>query len=292
MSAPDLTKMALNVRRDILTMLPHAGSGHTGGPLSCADFGTVLYFHEMSYRPDDYSWDGRDMVFWSIGHVAPVIYSLMAEAGYFDLSELLTLRKPDSILQGHPLKQELPALEVSSGSLGQGLSVAVGAAIGSRLSGNDRRVFCVNGDGELQEGQIWEAIMAGAHYRLDNLTCIVDYNKRQIDGHVEDVVGLHPLHKKFESFNWHVVECDGHDIPDILRAFEQARANNGRPTAILAHTHMGQGVLEIVDDHSWHGKPPSVEEAEAFLPQLGTSFDEWTERLKVNRRDIPVATSR
>lgn len=268
------------IRRDIVTLLARAQSGHSGGPLSSADLGTVLFFHEMNVDPDRLDDPARDLWHFSIGHVTPVIYSLMAERGYFPLRDLLGFRSFEGHLQGHPSKHDTPGIEISSGSLGQGLSVSCGMALGSRMDGNARRVYCVMGDGEQQEGQIWEAAMFAAHYKLDNLCGVIDYNRKQIDGDVQDVIGIAPLGDKWRSFGWHVVECDGHDVEGLLRAFDEARGTRGRPSVILAHTVMGKGVSFMEDDYRWHGVPPKPEQAEQALRELGTSLPEWTKRLE------------
>ncbi len=274
-----LRAKALEVRRDILTLLPGAGSGHTGGPLSIADFGTVLFFHEMCLDPKNLKWEGRDFWHFSCGHVTPVIYSLMAERGYFPLRDLLKFRQFDGHLQGHPSAHDTPGIEVSSGSLGQGLAVCVGVALASRLDRSPRRVYAVLSDGEHQEGSTWEAVMAAAHYKLDNLCAVLDYNDVQIDGRVEDIMGLAPLAEKYRAFNWHVVEVDGHDIPRLLEAFAEARRTKGRPTLVLARTFMGMPISFMKDDYTWHGRPPKMEEAERALAELGTTYAEWKERL-------------
>lgn len=277
--AARLREKALEIRRDILTLLVQAQSGHTGGPLSVTDFGTALFFHELNLDPRDPHWPERDFWHFSIGHVTPVIYSLMAERGYFPLRDLMKFRTFEGHAQGHPSRHDTPGIEVSSGSLGQGLSVCCGVAMASRMDGSARRVYCVMGDGEQQEGQIWEAAMFAGHRRLDNLCGIVDYNRKQIDGDVEDVVGVRPLADKWRAFRWNVVECQGHDLDDVLRAFAAARAHRGQPTVILAHTVMGQGVSAFADDYRWHGKPPKPDEGERALQELGTSFAGWSARL-------------
>lgn len=277
--AEKLQAKALDVRRDILTLLMDSGSGHTGGPLSIADFGTVLFFHEMSLDPKNPKWEGRDFWHFSCGHVTPVIYSLMAERGYFPLRDLMKFRQFDGHCQGHPSAHDTPGIEVSSGSLGQGLSVCVGVALASRLDGNPRRVYAFLSDGEQQEGSIWEAVMSAAHYRLDNLCAVIDYNRKQIDGDVEQVMGIAPLADKYRAFNWHVIEVDGHDVPGLLAAFAEAREHRGRPTVVLAHTIMGKGVSFMEDDYRWHGKPPKRDEGERALAELGTTYEEWKARL-------------
>ena len=274
-----LEAKALDVRRDIITLLAKSQTGHSGGPLSSTDFGTALFFHELNVDPGNPRWPERDLWHFSIGHVTPVIYSLMAERGYFPLRDLMKFRAFDGHAQGHPSAHDTPGIEVSSGSLGQGLSVCCGMAMAARMDQHPRRVYCVMGDGEQQEGQIWEAAMFAGHYKLDNLCGIIDYNRKQIDGDVEQIMGIAPLADKWRAFEWHVVECDGHDLPDILRAFAEARAHRGAPTVVLAHTVMGKGVSYMEDDYRWHGKPPKMEQAEAALKELGTSYAEWSDRL-------------
>ena len=279
-SLDELRERALFVRRDIIALLARSQSGHSGGPLSSTDFGTVLFFHELSVNPDRLDDPGRDLWHFSIGHVTPVIYSLMAERGYFPLADLLGFRQFHGHLQGHPSKHDTPGIEVSSGSLGQGLSVSCGMAYGSRFDKSPRRVYCVMGDGEQQEGQIWEAAMFAAHYKLDNLVGIIDYNRKQIDGDVQDVMGIAPLADKWRSFNWHVIDVDGHDLPQLLEAYEEARRTKGKPSVILARTVMGKGVSYMEDDYRWHGVPPNAEQAEQALRELGTSLEGWTRRLE------------
>jgi transketolase len=277
--ASKLEVKALHVRRDILTLLAKAQTGHSGGPLSCADFGTALFFHELNIDPKRPDWADRDFWHFSIGHVTPVIYSLMAERGYFPLRDLMKFRAFDGHAQGHPSRHDTPGIEVSAGSLGQGLSVCCGVAMAARIDGHPRRIYCVMGDGEQQEGQIWEASMFAAHYKLDNLCGILDYNRKQIDGDVQDILGIKPLNEKWRSFGWNVIECKGHDMGDVLRAFAAARAHKGQPSVILAHTVMGQGVSYMADDYRWHGKPPKMDQAEQALQELGTSYAEWSARL-------------
>ena len=274
-----LVAKALDIRRDIITLLSKSQTGHSGGPLSSTDFGTALFFHELNVDPANPKWPERDFWHFSIGHVSPVIYSLMAERGYFPLKDLMKFRAFDGHAQGHPSAHDTAGIEVSAGSLGQGLSVCCGVAMASRLDRNPRRIYCVMGDGEQQEGQIWEASMFAAHYELDNLCGIVDYNRKQIDGDVEDTMGIKPLADKWRAFNWNVIECNGHDMPDILRAFAAARVHRGRPSVILANTVMGQGVSYMADDYRWHGKPPKPDQAEQALKELGTSYAEWSARL-------------
>jgi transketolase len=274
-----LEAKAVDIRRDIVTLLSKSQTGHSGGPLSCADFGTALFFHELNIDPANPKWPDRDFWHFSIGHVTPVIYSLMAERGYFPLRDLMKFRAFDGHAQGHPSAHDTPGIEVSAGSLGQGLSVCCGVALAAKMDRHPRRVYCVMGDGEQQEGQIWEASMFAAHHRLDNLCAVIDYNRKQIDGDVEDVMGIKPLADKWRSFNWHVIECEGHDMRQILESFAAARAHAGRPSVILAHTVMGQGISYMADDYRWHGKPPKPEQAEQALKELGTSYAEWSARL-------------
>ncbi len=278
-SLDELKGMSLRIRRDIITMLIDAGSGHSGGPLSCADFGVVLFFHELNLDPIDPTWVERDFWHFSIGHVTPVIYSLMAERGYFALADLMKFRKFDGHLQGHPSRHDTPGIEVSAGSLGQGLSICNGVALASRLDRNPRRVYCVMGDGEQQEGQVWEAVMSAAHFKLDNLCAVIDYNRKQIDGDVEDIMGIAPLAEKYRSFNWNVVEVDGHDPAQVIAGFAAARTHKGRPSVLLAHTVMGQGISYMADDYRWHGKPPKRDEGNTALIELGTTYDAWKARL-------------
>ena len=280
MNVKELKERALFVRRDIVALLARSQSGHSGGPLSSTDFGTVLFFHEMNVNPRALTDPTRDMWHFSIGHVTPVIYSLMGERGYFPLVDLLQFRQFKGHLQGHPSKHDTPGIEVSSGSLGQGLSVSCGMALGSRMDGIDRRVYCVMGDGEQQEGQIWEAAMFAAHYKLDNLCAVIDYNRKQIDGDVQDVMGIAPLADKWRGFNWNVIDVDGHDVQALLQAFEDARGTKGKPSVILARTVMGKGVSFMEDDYKWHGIPPTREQADQALREMGTSLEEWTARLE------------
>lgn len=274
-----LKEKALFIRRDIITMLIQAQSGHSGGPLSCADFCAALAFYEANYDPQNPALPTRDMWFFSIGHVTPVHYSMLAEAGYFPLKDLMRFRTLGGHCQGHPSRLDTPGVEVSSGSLGQGLSVAVGAALASRMDKSRRRIFCIMGDGEQQEGSIWEAAMAAAHYKLDNLCAIIDFNRAQIDGFVENIMGIEPLADKYRAFNWHVIEIDGHNMAEVVFAFDKARTLRGRPTVILAHTVMGKGISFMENEPGWHGKPPTVEQGARALKELGTSWEEWSTRL-------------
>lgn len=264
----ELSQIAADIRRSVIRSLTEAGSGHLGGSLGLADIFATLYFSVLTHDPAQPSWQCRDRLVLSIGHVAPVLYATLAHSGYFPVSELLTLRKLGSRLQGHPGRDHgLPGLELSAGSLGQGLSVAVGMALAARTDGAPHRVFCILGDGELQEGSVWEAAMAASHHRLSNLVAIVDRNGVQIDGPTEKVMQLEPLSDRWRSFGWQVIECDGNDIPGLLSAFDSIKDSRG-PVVLVARTAMGKGVPEIEGDYRWHGKVPTVEQAGLFLDAI------------------------
>ena len=264
-----LALLANSIRQSVVRSLAEAGSGHLGGSMSSADILTCLYFSILHHDPSNPSWQGRDRFILSIGHIAPVLYATLAEAGYFQKEELLTIRKMGSRLQGHPGRDhKLPGLELSAGSLGQGLSVAVGMAIAAGMDNSQHRVYCLNGDGELQEGSIWEAAMAASNFKLDNLTAVVDRNGLQIDGPTEKVMALEPLERKWEAFGWNVVECNGHDFTSLMNAFNQAGAASGRPSVIIAKTVMGKGIPSIEGDYHWHGKAPDKEQAEEFIKEI------------------------
>ena len=267
----DLEAMARQLRVEILKMLNSAKSGHTGGSLSAIDALTVLYFHTMRHDPTNPSWGERDKFVLSKGHAAPALYACLAQAGYFPMEDLKNLRRLGSHLQGHPDMNKTTGVEVCTGSLGQGLSQAVGLALAARLGGRSSRVFCLLGDGEVQEGQIWEAAMAAPHYQLDNLCVIIDQNGLQIDGEVEKVMNVGPLGPKFLAFNWHVLEVDGHDIQAICRGLDDAEAAKDRPTMIIARTVKGKGVPFFEHKASYHGVPPSDEELGQALEHLGHS---------------------
>ena len=237
----ELNTIACHVRTDIVEMLHKAGSGHTGGSLSAADIVTALYFHKMRHRPGEPDWPDRDRFILSKGHAAPVLYAALARSGYFPLSELSTLRKFGSRLQGHPDSKKLPGVEISTGSLGQGLSIACGLALAGKLDKKGYRVYALMGDGEIQEGQVWEAAMLAAHYNLDNLTAVVDNNGLQIDGRCSDVMCVDPIADKFSAFGWDVMEIDGHSMAEITDALDRADTKRGRPTAIVARTVKGKG---------------------------------------------------
>jgi transketolase len=266
---PFLRKQAKLVRVEILKMLTLAGSGHTGGSLSAADILTALYFSKMRYKPDEPGWKERDRFILSKGHAAPLLYAVLAMAGYFDRSVLKTLRKLGSPLQGHPCSRVLPGVEISTGSLGQGLSVSNGIAIGLKMDNLSSRVYCLLGDGEIQEGQVWEAAMTAAHYKLDNLCAIVDLNGLQIDGPVSKVKAIEPVASKWSAFGWNVIDIDGHDIKEILEALDEAETVKGRPSVILAHTIKGKGVSFFEGKVEYHGISPTPEELEKALEEMG-----------------------
>ena len=266
-----LKEKAAVIRCHIVRMLARAGSGHPGGSLSAADIVTVLYFKEMNLRPEDPYWPDRDRFVLSKGHAAPLLYAALAERGYFPVEELDTLRRLGSRLQGHPDSKKLPGVEVSTGSLGQGLAAANGMALAARLDGRDYRVYVLLGDGELQEGMVWEAAMASAHYRLDNLVALVDYNGLQIDGPVAQIMSVEPLADKWRAFGWHTLVIDGHDYGQITGALAEARAVRGRPVAVIARTVKGKGVSFMEGKVDWHGKAPTPAEAERALAELACS---------------------
>ena len=264
----ELEKMANEIRKDIVTAVHSAKSGHPGGSLSSADIFTYLYFEEMNVDPANPKWEDRDRFVLSKGHVAPGLYSTLAEKGYFPKEDLKTLRHTGSYLQGHPDMKHIPGIDMSSGSLGQGVSVAVGMAAAGKYDKKDYRVYTLTGDGEIQEGQIWEAAMWTGHRKLDNLVVIVDNNNLQIDGSVEDVCSPYPIDKKFEAFNFHVINIDGNDFDQIRAAFKEARETKGMPTAIIAKTVKGKGVSFMENAAGWHGKAPNDEEYEIAMADL------------------------
>lgn len=264
----ELEKMANEIRKDIVTAVHSAKSGHPGGSLSSADIFTYLYFEEMNVDPANPKWEDRDRFVLSKGHVAPGLYSTLAEKGYFSKEDLKTLRHTGSYLQGHPDMKHIPGVDMSSGSLGQGVSVAVGMAAAGKYDKKDYRVYTLTGDGEIQEGQIWEAAMWAGHRKLDNLVVIVDNNNLQIDGSVEDVCSPYPIDKKFEAFNFHVINIDGNDFDQIRAAFKEARETKGMPTAIIAKTVKGKGVSFMENAAGWHGKAPNDEEYEIAMADL------------------------
>lgn len=266
-----LEEKALEIRKDIITMLLEAGSGHTAGPLGMADVFTALYFHIAKHDPKNPNWEERDRIILSNGHICPILYVTMAHAGYFPREELKTLRKFGTRLQGHPHRTALPGLETTSGPLGSGTSQAVGMAIAGRMDKKKWQVYCLASDGELDAGNSWEGIMLAGKLKLDNLTVLIDRNNIQIDGMTEDIMPLEPLREKYEAFNWHVLDINGHDFSDIVNGFETARAVYEKPVCIISHNIPGKGVESIEFDYTWHGNPPKTkEQAEDFLNQLRT----------------------
>lgn len=272
MDTKNYQQLAAKVRIDVIRAIHSAGSGHPGGSLSAADLVTALYFKEMNIDPADPAKQDRDKFILSKGHAGPVQYAALAERGYYPVSDMMSLRKMGSKFQGHPNMHKVSGIEMSTGSLGQGISVSVGMALANKIDGNPGRVYTLLGDGELQEGLVWEAAMSAAHYGLDNLVAIVDFNGLQIDGKNDDVMTVKPIDEKFKAFGWNVVVIDGHDFDQIFDAFDQARACKDKPTAIIAKTHKGRGVSFMEDNPGWHGKAPNAEEAKQAVEELG---GEW-----------------
>lgn len=274
-----LQDIASQVRRDIVRMVHAVQSGHPGGSLGCTDFLTALYFKVMKHDPA-FQMDGKgeDLFVLSNGHISPVFYSVLARSGYFPVTELSTFRKIGSRLQGHPATHEhLPGVRIASGSLGQGMSVAIGAALAKKLNQDDRLVFSLHGDGELQEGQIWEAIMFAAHHKVDNLVATVDWNGQQIDGPTDKVMALGNLTEKFQAFGWETLDMQGNDMDDVVAVLQKARslAGRGKPIAILMRTQMGKGVDFMENDHNWHGIAPNDAQLEAALAQLPETIGDY-----------------
>ena len=268
MTNQELKETAVEIRKGIVTAVHSAASGHPGGSLSAADIFTYLYFEEMNIDPKDPKKEDRDRLVLSKGHVAPGLYATLAQRGYFPKEDLKTLRHTGSYLQGHPDMKHIPGVDMSSGSLGQGLSAAVGMALARKMKKKDYRVYAVTGDGEIQEGQIWEAAMFAGARKLDNLVVIVDNNNLQIDGAVSDVCSPYPIDKKFEAFNFHVINIDGNDFDEIRAALKEARETRGMPTAIIAKTIKGKGVSFMEDQAGWHGKAPNAEEYRIAMDEL------------------------
>jgi len=263
----EIKRKALEIRKWVIESIYRAGSGHPGGSLSIADIIACLYFHEMRHNPKDPKWPDRDRLVLSKGHAAPALYAALALAGYFPVEELKNLRKIGHFLQGHPCMKKVPGVDMSTGSLGHGLSVAVGMAIAGKLDGKDYRVFAILGDGEVQEGEIWEAANTASHYKLDNLIAILDRNKLQIDGPTEEVMHIEPLPWRWQAFGWDVVEIDGHNVEEILDTFHEIKLNE-KPTIIIAHTIKGKGVSFMEGTLSFHGKPPSEEQYIRAMSEL------------------------
>ena len=268
-SIEDLRKKSKEIRRDIIEEVYNASSGHPGGSLSVTDILTVLYFNQMNINPDKPNYENRDRLILSKGHCCPALYATLANRGYFDKELLKSFRKIDGLLQGHPDMKKIPGVDMSSGSLGQGLSAANGMALASKLDKKGFRVYCIVGDGEIEEGQIWEAAMTSSHYKLDNLCVIVDNNNLQIDGQVKDVMNVYPIDEKFKSFGFETINIDGNNIEEIIEALQKAKITKGKPTAIIAKTIKGKGVSFMEDNVSWHGKAPSEEEYNKAILELG-----------------------
>lgn len=279
-SVEDLKLMATQVRRDIIRMVGNAASGHPGGSLGCADFMTALYFEVMEHDPQNFTLDGtnQDVFFLSNGHISPVFYSVLARSGYFPIKDMAGFRKLGSKLQGHPTTHsQLPGVRMSSGSLGQGLSVGIGAAMAKKMNGDNHLVYTLHGDGELQEGQIWEAVLFAGARKVDNIIACVDYNKVQIDGTTDEVVSLGDLKQKFIAFGWEVLECNGNDMEDVLRRLKDAKAHTGKqkPIALLLHTLMGFGVDFMQGTNKWHGQAPNADQVQQALAQLPETLGDF-----------------
>ena len=264
----ELEEKAKQVRRGIIEAVYSNQSGHPGGSLSVADIMTVLYFNEMNINPENPNWEDRDRLVLSKGHCAPALYSCLANRGYFDVEELKTFRNINSRLQGHPDKNKVPGVDMTTGSLGQGLSVANGMAIAGKIDNKNYRVYCILGDGEIEEGQVWEAAMAANKYKLDNLCVIIDNNNLQIDGTIEEVMSSYPIDEKFRSFGFEIIKIDGHNIDEILKAFEVARNIKGKPTCIIAKTIKGKGISFMENQVGWHGKAPNEEQYKQAIEEL------------------------
>jgi len=268
MSTSELKEMAKKLRRHVITMTATAGSGHPGGSLSAADIITALYFNVLCHNPENQQWSDRDRFILSKGHAAPILYAALAEAGYFPVSELTTLRKLGSRLQGHTDRKFTPGVEMSAGSLGMGLSFAIGVALAARLDSKTYRTYVLLSDGECEEGQTWEAALSAAHFKLDNLTAIVDCNGIQLSGWTRDIMNLEPLTQKWQAFGWHTLDIDGHDFDQILSACQGAEKVKGKPAVIVARTIKGKGVSFMENNVAFHGKAPTREEAERALKEL------------------------
>jgi len=267
-SIKEMEVVARRLRRHIISMTGKAGSGHPGGSLSSVEIITALYYRVLRHNPKKPNWPDRDRFILSKGHAAPVLYAVLAECGYFPIEELSTLRQLNSRLQGHTDRKLTPGVEMSAGSLGQGLSFAAGVTLAGRLNSQEYQVYVLLGDGECNEGQVWEAAMAAAHYKLDNLCAIIDNNGQQIDGWNCDVMNLDPFNKKWQAFGWHVIEVDGHDLTQLIDAFSQAKLTRGQPTVIIAHTVKGKGVSFMENNPDFHGKAPNATEVEIALKEL------------------------
>jgi len=268
LAVAELKMMAKRLRLHVITMIATAGSGHPGGSLSAADIITALYFKVLRHNPENPEWQDRDRFVLSKGHAAPILYAALAETGYFPVGELATLRKLDSRLQGHTDRNFTPGVEMSAGSLGMGLSFAIGVALAARLDSKDYRTYVLLSDGECEEGQTWEAALSASHFKADNLTAIVDCNQIQLSGWTRDIMNLEPFTQKWQAFGWHTIDIDGHDLAQILSAFQEAEKTKGKPTAIIARTVKGKGVSFMENNVAFHGKSPTPEEAERALKEL------------------------
>lgn len=266
----EIKEIATRIKRDVV-QLTSMNTGHPGGAIGVAEIIAELYFNRLKHDPKNPDWEERDRFVLSNGHICAALYSAMARSGYFDIDELYTFRKINSRLQAHPSKIDLPGVETSSGPLGQGLSIANGMALANRMKKINSRVYCLVGDGEIQEGQIWEAAMTSSHYGLDNVALIVSWNNIQIEGNVTEVMNIEPIAEKFRSFGWNTLEIDGHNIEEVQNAFDQFESNTGSPTAIIAKTVLGKGVSFMENEAKWHGTAPSTEEAEQALAEIGNS---------------------
>lgn len=264
----ELQQVAKEIRKSIIRMLEKSKSGHPGGSLSAVEILTALYFKEMNIDPNNPKWEERDRFVLSKGHGTPVLYGTLAERGFFPKEELNNFRKINSMLQGHPDMKSTPGVDMTTGSLGQGLAAANGMALAGKLDNKSYRVYAMIGDGESQEGVIWEALMLSAHYKLDNLTVFLDYNGLQIDGKVKDVMNIEPIDEKYRSFGWHIIKIDGHSFEEISKAIEEAKKTKGRPAMIIANTVKGKGISYMENQAGWHGKAPSPEEAKIALEEL------------------------
>ncbi|MCX7710242.1 MAG: transketolase [Clostridia bacterium] len=273
----ELRKWAAKIRKHIITEVLHAASGHPGGSLSCTDILTVLYFHEMKVDPKNPRWEDRDRFVLSKGHCSPALYGALAEKGFFPVEDLKSFRHIDSYLEGHPSMKSVPGVDMSTGSLGQGISAAVGMALAGKLDKKDYRVYSILGDGELQEGQVWEAFMAAAHYKLDNLVAFLDYNGLQIDGKITEVLSPEPIEDKLKAFGWKVIRINGHDFVQIIEALNEAGKSKGKPVVIMAETVKGKGVSFMENQAGWHGTAPSQEQAEQAFAEI----DAYMSKLEV-----------
>jgi transketolase len=268
MNIEELKQKSIVIRKHIIHMLTESGSGHPGGSLSAVELITSLYFNKLRHNPKDPNWADRDRMVFSKGHGCPLWYAILAECGYFPKEELLTLRKFGSMLQGHPDKLRTPGVDISSGSLGQAFSAACGMAAAGKLDKKDYRIYVLLGDGEIQEGQVWEAAMSASHYKLDNLCAILDHNRFQIDGRVEDVMNVEPLADKWNAFGWNVISIDGHDIKQVIDAYNTAETIKGKPTIIIAKTVKGKGVSFMEHTSDWHGKTPNKDESTKAIKEI------------------------